>query len=123
MLTDYPVLVQGPYLVRTAEIKSDTIHVTGDWSNKTTVEVWAPKKVKHVTFNAVKLKVTKSKYGSLIGHLPTSKATVESVAAQLPPLTDWKVADGLPEIATDYDDSRWTGQLRITCAGMITNTG
>ncbi|KAH7155975.1 putative beta-galactosidase [Dactylonectria macrodidyma] len=102
------VLVHGPYLVRTATIKGDTIHVTGDWDEATDVEIWAPKKVKRVTFNGAKLKVSKSKYGSLISSLSAPKVTVDSLTAQLPPLTKWKVADGLPEVAADYDDSRWT---------------
>ncbi|OGM46859.1 hypothetical protein ABOM_005031 [Aspergillus bombycis] len=60
-------LVHGPYLVRTAEIEGDTIYITGDWDEETDVEIWAPKKVKSVSFNGSKLKITKSKHGTLVG--------------------------------------------------------
>ncbi|KAL4982567.1 glycoside hydrolase superfamily [Aspergillus falconensis] len=102
------VLVQGPYLVRTAEIDDDTIYITGDWDEETDIDVWAPKRVKKVTFNGSKLKVKKSKHGTLIGTLPAPPVTIESLTAELPPLTEWKVADNLPETATEYDDSNWT---------------
>lgn len=96
--------------MRTASIKGDTIHITGDWDEETNVEIWAPKKVKQATFNGAKLEVSSSGYGSLIGTLPAPEVTVDSLATQLPPLTKWKVADGLPEVAANYDDSRWTSK-------------
>ncbi|UPL02867.1 hypothetical protein LCI18_013801 [Fusarium solani-melongenae] len=104
------VLIHGPYLVRTASIKGDTIHITGDWDEETEVEIWAPKKVTKAAFNGARLKVSKSKYGSLLGNLAAPEVTTETLAAQLPALTKWKVADGLPEIAAHYDDSRWTSK-------------
>ncbi|KAH7012793.1 putative beta-galactosidase [Macrophomina phaseolina] len=113
------VLVHGPYLVRTASIKGDTIHITGDWDEETSVEIWAPKKVKQATFNGAKLKVSNSKYGSLIGSLPAPEVTVDSLAAQLPPLKMWKVADGLPEVAANYDDSRWTDADHETTSHFV----
>lgn len=103
------MLVHGPYLVRTAQITGTTIHVTGDWDEETGIEIWAPKKVKDVTFNGSKLNVSKSKYGSLISTLPAAEVTIESLASDLPSLSDWKVADNLPETAAEYDDSNWTG--------------
>ncbi|OJJ02116.1 hypothetical protein ASPVEDRAFT_52869 [Aspergillus versicolor CBS 583.65] len=102
------VLVHGPYLVRTAQITGNTIHVTGDWDEETDIEIWAPKKVTDATFNGANLNVSKSKYGSLIGTLPAAEVTIESLAASLPSLGDWKVADNLPETAAEYDDSNWT---------------
>ncbi|PLB49336.1 putative beta-galactosidase [Aspergillus steynii IBT 23096] len=102
------VLVHGPYLIRTAKINGDTIHVTGDWNEETDLEIWAPKNVKHVTFNGLKVKVMKSKYASLRGTLPAADVTIESLAAELPPVINWKVAENLPETAVNYDDSNWT---------------
>jgi hypothetical protein len=104
-----PVLVHGPYLVRFVEIDGDTIHLTGDWSDETRVEVWAPKEVFKVTFNGKALEVKKSCYRTLVGTVPASNVTVDSVENLLPTLL-WKVAEGLPEAATDYDDSNWTGR-------------
>ncbi|KAI9371729.1 glycoside hydrolase superfamily [Aspergillus egyptiacus] len=102
------VLVHGPYLVRSAEIKGSTIHISGDWDVETPIEIWAPKNVKHVIFNGSKLNVTQSAYGSLKATLPASTVTIDGLAAQLPPLTHWKVAEDLPEKAAEYDDSNWT---------------
>ncbi|KAK2689356.1 hypothetical protein QWA68_011373 [Fusarium oxysporum] len=104
------VLVRGPYLVRSASIKGDTININGDWDEETTVEIWAPNTIRKVSFNGEKLQVTKSKYGSCIGTLPAPDITVESLTSSLPSLSHWKVSEGLPEAAADYDDSRWTGK-------------
>ncbi|RKK85625.1 putative beta-galactosidase B [Fusarium oxysporum] len=103
-------LVSGPYLVRSASIKGDTININGDWDEETTVEIWAPNTIRKVSFNGEKLQVTKSKYGSFIGTLPAPDITVESFTSSLPSLSHWKVSEGLPEVAADYDDSRWTGK-------------
>ncbi|KAF6839324.1 glycosyl hydrolase family 35 [Colletotrichum musicola] len=108
------VLVSGPYLMRTASIDGDSIHLTGDWSSKTEVEVWAPENVAKVTFNGAPLDVTKSSYGTLIGTLGATEVTEETVLAQLPALTEWKVAEGLPEVDPAYDDSRWTDADHMT---------
>ncbi|KAJ0144276.1 Rhamnogalacturonan acetylesterase [Fusarium oxysporum f. sp. albedinis] len=102
------ILVSGPYLVRSASIKGDTININGDWDEETTVEIWAPNTIRKVSFNGEKLQVTKSKYGSFIGTLPAPDITVESFTSSLPSLSHWKVSEGLPEVAADYDDSRWT---------------
>ncbi|KAH7217574.1 putative beta-galactosidase [Fusarium oxysporum] len=102
------VLVRGPYLVRSASIKGDTININGDWDEETTVEIWAPNTIRKVSFNGEKLQVTKSKYGSFIGTLPAPDITVESFTSSLPSLSHWKVSEGLAEVAADYDDSRWT---------------
>lgn len=96
--------------MRTANIDGDTIHVTGDWSNQTRVEIWAPKNVVRATFNGLPLEVVKSEYGTLVGALQVAKFTTQSVEAQLPVLTEWKMEEGLPELEPTYDDSRWTGR-------------
>lgn len=74
------------------------------------VEVWAPESVAKVTFNGAPLDVTKSNYGTLVGRLGATEVSIESVQSQLPALSEWKVAKGLPEADPKYDDSRWTGQ-------------
>lgn len=100
----------GPYLVRSVEIKDSVIHLTGDWSDQTPVEIWAPESVNKATFNGKDLETVKTKYGTLIGELQAASSNVKDVEAMLPPLTDWKVAEGLPESEPTYDDSRWTGE-------------
>lgn len=101
------VLVQGPYLVRTAAISGSTISLTGDSTNaSTTLEVFAPKNVNTVTWNGKTLKTSKTAYGSLQG----SRSGPSSV--KLPPLNGWKWNNSLPERFPDYDDSgaAWIGK-------------
>ena len=85
--------------------------LTGDWLNATNVEVFAPQSISEVTFNGMNIHVTRTPYGSLVGHLQASPHSINSIAAQLPALDKWKVADGLPERNASYDDSRWVGMF------------
>lgn len=101
---DQSVLVTGPYLVRTASRKGNTIALTGDWNSETNLEVYAPSSFKKLTFNGKEIKVKKTKYGSLTGTLPASEVTIEGITKTLPNL-EWKVSDALPERNLDYDDS------------------
>lgn len=102
----YLVFVQGPYLVRSAQIDGSTVALTGDIVNSTTLEVFAPKAVKSINWNGKLLKSSKSSYGSLRASLESPKAV------QLTALNTWKSNDSLPERFADYDDSgiAWTGE-------------
>ncbi|KAI8934745.1 hypothetical protein NX059_008433 [Plenodomus lindquistii] len=97
---DSSVLVQGPYLVRSAAQEGKYLNLKGDIANSTTIEVFAGKTVKQLSWNGKKLKTTGTSYGSL-------KATVAAFdgTVNLPALDNWKVADGLPEKLPSYDDS------------------
>jgi hypothetical protein len=90
-------------------MKGNTVSLTGDWSNTTTLEVFAPVAISQVRFNGDSLHVSKTTYGSLVGTLSRCSEDAASVLAKLPSLATWKVADGLPERAADYDDSKWIG--------------
>lgn len=59
--------------------------------------------VEKVTWNDVSVKVERSPYGSLIGHIPGA----EDVEISLPDLDRWESRDTLPEIDPAYDDSNW----------------
>jgi hypothetical protein len=100
---DKIVLVQGPYLVRGAQISRDqtTIKVTGDISNATTLEVFAPSHVHSISWNGKTVKTSKTAYGSLIAKLPGPN----SRAVSLPKLTTWRSHDSLPERLPNYDDT------------------
>ncbi|KKK12171.1 hypothetical protein P175DRAFT_0510530 [Aspergillus ochraceoroseus IBT 24754] len=99
------VLVQGPYLVRSASIHGDTIEVIGDNANTTSLEVYTGKShVQKVKWNNKLVKTKKTAYGSLIGTAPG----VENAKVSLPSLGPWKAQDTLPEIDPDYDDTNWT---------------
>lgn len=101
--------MQGPSLIRTVTQDGGTLALTGDWSSATQLEIFAPASFDMVLFNNALIDVQKTPYGSLLGNIPASECTAESVAAQLPSLTNWKVQDGLPERNPEYDDSKWTG--------------
>ena len=55
------VVVQGPYLVRSAAIKKKTITLTGDWSSSTVLEVLASNPADRVTFNGKENKTKKTR--------------------------------------------------------------
>ena len=103
------VLVQGPYLVRNAKLSGSKLAITGDVVNATTLDIFAPKGVKSVTWNGKKVDTHSTEYGSLKGSLDSPKSI------QLPALTLWKSEDSLPERFTDYDDSgvAWVGKFPI----------
>ncbi len=107
------MIVQGPYLVRTAAIDKKTIQLTGDWLNSTALEVFAPSSVSQVQFNGVTVRTSRTSYGSLTGKLGACPYSVNSILAELPSLSRpaWKVSDGLPERNASYDDSRWTSRI------------
>ncbi|CZR58948.1 related beta-galactosidase B [Phialocephala subalpina] len=102
------VIVQGPYLARTAVNTESALELTGDYSNATDIEVFAPSSVSHLKFNGQSIKVSKTTYGSLVGKLGACSETIASIQAKLPALSGWKVNDGLPERLANYDDSKWT---------------
>jgi len=102
------VIVQGPYLVRSASISQKTLSLEGDLEDSATVEIYAPSVISKVSFNGKNIKVSKTKYGSLVGKLDSATNTIESIKTGLPALTNWKAADALPERLAEYDDSKWT---------------
>lgn len=99
------VLVEGPYLVRSASVSGSTLAIRGDSTDKTDVEVFAPKGVKAITWNGKQVKSSKTSYGSL-------KATLAAPPAiKLPSFGSWRSNDSLPERLESYDDSgaAWVG--------------
>jgi hypothetical protein len=116
ILTQWSVFVQGPYLVRSAQITGSTAVLTGDIVNSTVIEVFAPKAVKSVSWNGQQLRVLETSYGSLQASLLNPKSI------SLPALSTWKFSDSLPERFPDYDASgiAWVGtyafRLLFTCS-------
>jgi beta-galactosidase len=100
------VLVQGPYLVRSAAIDGSEIALTGDTTQDSRIEVLAPASVNAVLWNGAKLQTTRTDYGSLIADLATPPTI------SLPTLASWKWNDSLPERFSSYDDSgpAWVGK-------------
>lgn len=92
--------MQGPYLVRGAVADGSTLRLTGDASNTTSIEVFSSKKTSTITWNGKKLKMKKTKYGSLKGEIQAAKTTIT-----IPVLDSWKRHDTLPERHSTYNDS------------------
>ncbi|GAQ05349.1 probable beta-galactosidase E [Aspergillus lentulus] len=100
------VIVKGGYLLRSASIADNKLHLIGDVNATTALEViTAPSRLDGIVFNGQFLKPTWSKIGNLA-------ATVhyKPPAISLPELKRlaWKYLDSLPEISRDYSDESWT---------------
>ncbi|KAG8737536.1 hypothetical protein FRC10_008085 [Ceratobasidium sp. 414] len=110
--TNSTLLVSGPYLVRSAEIKDNTVALTGDLDEDTTAYVYGAPKGAKLTWNGKSVSTSASTAidGFIEGRLTISKGQVN-----VPTLSNWKYVDRqvwmvcmhLPEIATSYDDSAW----------------
>jgi beta-galactosidase len=116
ILNPFPVLVQGPYLVRDASLSGSKLAITGDIVDTTTLEVFAPEAVKSLTWNGKSLKTQRTAYGSLKGSISAPKAI------SLPTFGSWKSNDSLPERFASYDDTgaAWVGKLDQQAAIMMT---
>ena len=101
------VWVSGPYLVRTAWLEDGTVHLTGDLNATTTIDLWGPPTIGSVTWNDKKVEVQRTKTGSLQG---TIQFDLENSPPSIPDLAglDWKCAESMPELASNFDDSEWT---------------
>ena len=101
------VIINGPYLLRTAEVSGGGLYLTGDLNATTTVEVIGklPEQCSSLYFNGKKAEIIDSSNVSVA-------ASVQYVEPQLtvPTLSSltWKYIDSLPEIQPSYDDSAWT---------------
>lgn len=92
--------------MRSATINGSEIVLTGDTTQDSTIEVFAPASVNVVSWNGAKLQTSRTDYGSLTAGLGTPPTI------SLPTLASWKWNDSLPERFTDYDDSglAWVGK-------------
>ncbi|KAF9465548.1 glycoside hydrolase family 35 protein [Collybia nuda] len=107
LTTDVPsILVKGPYLLRRAAARGSILDLTGDLNSTTIVDVFAPSKYTGFTWNKEPIRVTRTELGSLRGTVSFSSALS---AAQIPVLSklNWKCTDSLPELAPEFDDSKW----------------
>ncbi|HET8656430.1 MAG TPA: beta-galactosidase [Longimicrobiaceae bacterium] len=99
------VVVRGPELVRTARVSGGTVELTGDTKEPAPLEVWAPSGVRRVSWNGADVPVRRTDSGSLVATSPLPGPD----AVTLPDLSRavWRVAEGSPEAAPSFDDSRW----------------
>ncbi|KAL1744295.1 glycoside hydrolase superfamily [Schizophyllum fasciatum] len=101
-----PVLVAGPYLVRSAALADadTTLSLTGDLDAPTLLTILAPASVRAVSWNGHPVTVMRDSWGALITTLSGPAITPE-----IPDLTTlpWRRSDSLPEIDPGYDDAQW----------------
>ena len=98
-----PVLIQGPYLVRTVVISGATAAITGDATVSGPINILTIPAVQSVTWNGTAIPVTASSYGTLSGSIPGPTARFNP-----PAITGWKTQVETPERLPGYDDSTWT---------------
>ncbi|KAI8625659.1 glycoside hydrolase family 35 protein [Xylariaceae sp. FL1651] len=99
------VIINGPYLVRSASISDDELHIQADFNKSATVEiVGTPSGISKLFVNDRETPLEQSDTG-LVGNI-----TLTMPSLDIPSLAnlDWKYIDSLPELQTDYDDSAWT---------------
>ncbi|EIW81037.1 hypothetical protein CONPUDRAFT_153587 [Coniophora puteana RWD-64-598 SS2] len=107
--TNTSVLVAGPYLVRNATISDITLALRGDLNQSITLSVVAPPQVTAITWNgeAIINDAPASKMltssGGFVGHLTFTDPNFTA-----PVLTNWKYANCLPEIQSNFSDASWT---------------
>jgi beta-galactosidase len=97
-----PVLVLGPELLRTAQVRGTTIVLTGDSDQGGAARVWAPAGIRGVAWNGHRAPARRDGTGALTLTLPGP------VPVTLPALSGWRVSPTDPTSATGFDDSTWT---------------
>jgi beta-galactosidase GanA len=97
-----PVLVEGGYLVRTAQAFGGALALTGDTSQAGPLTVWAPPGLTSVTWNGQPVTTTRGSDGSLTGTVPGPAPVT------LPTLANWKFSSETPEAQPGFNDSSWT---------------
>ncbi|QHA04429.1 cellulase family glycosylhydrolase [Streptomyces broussonetiae] len=104
------LVVYGPALLRHAELRGSAVHLTGDVTGTTTIEVWGPRGIDTLVWNGRTLPTRVTLSGSLMttGLLPA----VPEV--RLPTLDGWRMRRENPEAGPGFDDSRWKVADRTT---------
>ncbi|KAI7856110.1 glycoside hydrolase superfamily [Circinella umbellata] len=108
------VLIHGPYLVRSAEIKDNSVSFKGDIDETTDIQVVVPDNIKSFKWNGKDIKLKPTGHGSWEGTLDFGRPQVEYT--DLTKAT-WKYSQGSPESQPDFDDTEW-----ITADHLQTNS-
>jgi beta-galactosidase GanA len=87
-----PILVRGPYLVRSADRRGATLFLRGDTATASPLEVFASRQVHTVYWNGHRVRG-----GTVPGPTPVT----------LPALTGWRYTPDTPEAAPAFDDRHW----------------
>ncbi|KAJ7069720.1 glycoside hydrolase family 35 protein, partial [Mycena amicta] len=103
---DSVIFVTGPYLVRTVAFSGSKVVLTGDSTQATTLEVFAPARAKTIVWNGKSLATQRISYGTIKANLAKPGLDAATLQKSLT-LTGWKYSDALPEANAAYDDSKW----------------
>ncbi|KAG6117237.1 hypothetical protein E4U14_007998 [Claviceps sp. LM454 group G7] len=99
------VIVYGSYLIRSASISGDTLHLRSDFNVQTALEIVSvPSGVTKLSINGQRLEYTTTSTDSWLAY---PDIIIPSVT--IPDLSQltWYKMDSLPEISPLYDDSKW----------------
>lgn len=99
------IIVNGPYLVRNATVINDTLSIHADFNKPTTVEIiGTPRDCTRIRINGVETTFQTNIELSILIDVP-----YEVPKLDLPDLKDldWSSIDSLPELSSNYDDSKW----------------
>ncbi|HUA45386.1 MAG TPA: beta-galactosidase [Solirubrobacteraceae bacterium] len=98
-----PLLIEGAQLLRTATVSGDRAVLTGDTSASGLLRVWAPARVRTLSWDSQPLASRPGSDGALAAMLPGPPATVA-----LPSLSrGWRFRFGSAERLPGFDDSSW----------------
>lgn len=109
--TDSKLIINGPYLVRSASISNDELHIKADFNASTKVEiVGIPAGTTKLFVNGAETETQASTLGKL------ADLSINAPSFNTPALSEleWKYIDSLPELQEGYDDSSWTVADKIT---------
>ncbi|MER6385359.1 beta-galactosidase [Streptomyces sp. NPDC001250] len=97
------LLVYGPALLRHVELRGSEVHLTGDVTDTTSVEVWGPRGIDTLVWNGRTLPTRVTLSGSLM----TTKMLPAAPEVKLPELGGWRMRRENPEAGPSFDDSGW----------------
>ncbi|KAK0729983.1 beta-galactosidase, domain 2-domain-containing protein [Lasiosphaeris hirsuta] len=106
------LIVNGGYLIRSASIKDDMLHLNADFNSSTTLElIGVPDGVNALQFNnaLVNYSINLERNWVADPGYYSPKIAVPDLSA-----LDWYYVDSLPEIQPGYDDSAWPNANHTT---------
>ena len=112
------VLIDGPYLVRTAKSENKTLNLSGDSSKAVEMKVFCPKDINEITWNGQPLN-TKSSFEWEVGSIPG----IDQDKVVLPELNNWRYHDATFEADPKFDDSNWQTANKDSSNSITNFTG
>jgi beta-galactosidase GanA len=96
-----PVLVYGPYLVRSASSSGSTLALSGETDSATKLLLFAPRSISAITWDSRNLSTTTDNAAAYTASLPGPAPIT------LPALANWRFKAESPEVNPAFDDSSW----------------